>query len=745
MAVNTGKDRDAAGGAGEGSRGWSVSPAFRGLLPWLLGGAAFVFAMLRALDPSVGTDLVNKAAYGSFLLFAVPGPEAAFNMPLFGAALAAVSALGVSYLALAALLQAGLCWLVFAAGRLAAGYWAGTGALAALALLENSPAGYNMEQAFYGFFLLLALCLLLERRRADSAWAAVRAGLAVGMSLLVRVPLFLFPLFYPLAELAAVKKFSRALAVRAALLAAAAYALLLPWSYLNHSLTGEFSLANKAAAATNIITGALGAVYTMEGDARELAGLGPEDDALSFFFRTVLSAPADYALSLARRLYHIFFFYPLLFGAFAAALLFNRDRSLLPPLALPAYFMAVHAPFSVEPRYFYPMVYVMPPLVAAVLAGRLRLSGSDGARPGPGLKTAFAAALCAAAFAEALVLAYPSRAADGALDRTAASLGVPGDLALGRLRCDLLRDRWGSEAYLACLEKQALAGDEEAGCMLAAFRMPAPRHADLPAPPLGPLRCLSVRLLRGLELGDRSYAAENYRLAAGQYFENCAMLRGEPHARDRELAARLRLQAGPFWTSYVQPALLLWPPGRRPALLAALRENFKNEPGFDLPEAKPAGMPGGDAARAKKLADGAVEKMKAGDSAAAFAGIKEALGADPSSPEALITLCSLRAAQGRAPEAAEACGLAFCSVYSAPARQTAWQRALASEAALGRHALLLAAGEKRAAGAFLRDCAASLPRSWPGAEKIRAELAARGGPAGAASGPCPGLDYSGAQ
>lgn len=723
--------------------GWLT---FKNLLPLALAAVACAGALLRAWGPSASASLFDKAAQGSFLLAGLPYEGITYEMPLFGLLLSAVFSLGLSPLAVTALLQPALCWLTFAAGRLAGGWLGGTGALAALALLENSGGEYDLEQAFYGFLLLLALTLLLDERRRSSAASAVMSGLSVGISMLARVPLFLFPLCYPLVRALALKEYSRAALLRASLFLAAAYALLLPWGFLNLSAKGEFSIVNKDSASDNVITGALGSVYSLEGDSRALAGLAPGEDAIRFFFRTVLERPADYSAGLARRLWRIFLFQPLLFGAFLAVLLLNRDRTLLPAFSLPVYFVLVHAAFSVEARYFYPMAYVMPPLVLGALAGRM-LNGRQPAAPaGRALPAIFLAALAAALASAVLAAAYPARAS-AVRDQVSELSRFQGDRALQQRRCGLLLKRWGYPAYISCLERYALAtGDADAECSISALRLSAPRSAGLPQSHEGPLRCLAARSLRGLELGEAAFAEENFRLARDYYTAHRTMLRGEPYARDKELGARLRAQTQRFWTDYMAPAFDLWPPERRQALLAAAGKQFSLPPGFALPAPQVYRVRQGDAAAAKRLSDRAVEKIKAGDKTGAAGGIEAALRVDPSSAEALMTLCFLQSSRGLPLEAAEACGLAFCSVYTAPARHKPALQALAAEAALQRYAQLRAAGDARTSRAFLRDSAAALPPGWPGSERLRLELGTAGralaGPAGS---PCAGLDYSSAQ
>ncbi|HOI42274.1 MAG TPA: glycosyltransferase family 39 protein [Elusimicrobiales bacterium] len=720
----------------------TFSGVFKALLPLLLSAIYCSIILPRAWEHFADPSFGDRLAAGSFLLSGFPAGHVTFDMPFFATATSALLNAGVGPMAAAVPLHFLLCLLVFRAGSMAGGYRAGTAALAALAGLEFLGAGrwtYDIEQAVYSFFLLLVLCALLAARRGRLR-DSLAAGLAVGMSVLTRPPLFFFPPLLLAVELIARPERRGRFAARAAVFLAFSYVLLLPWGSLNRWLTGEFSLVNRVSAADNVISGALGAVYTMEGDSRELAGLSPDEGAENFFFRTVAADPVAYALVLVRRLWHIFLFNPLLFGGFAAVLLFRMRRGLVPAFSLPAYFVLVHAAFSVDSRYFYPMVYIMTPLISGALFNRLRPAEKEAPGPGPGVYIAGLTALAAVLAVEALVIAYPYRAAAAARDPIASAARFPRDRALRGAACGLTLEKSGHAAFISCLEAYSLDFPVDGvDCSLSAVKMARPSRAALPDRNEAKLYCLAARLLRGLELGEGAYADDVYRQAMTLYQECCAMLRGEPYSRDRELAAAIRRQTGRFWERYVVGALSLWPPDRRKKLVPAISNSPFAPPdlsivssgpqwAFSVPVFNPAAWAASSSAGhgakwaevteersalSKKISDAAVDDLRAGRVQAAEAGLKRALNADPLSPEALATLCFVQDSAGRVLEAAETCGLAFCSVYLNPARQRPGRRELAAGAADRRHALLLQAGRKKEADRFLYAYSYALPVDWP--------------------------------
>lgn len=711
-----------------------ASPAFRAAVPAVLAAGVFAGAWMNWAAWPAPEHLLARAAHGGVLLSGIPAAGVSFQMPLFSVLVAAAFNSGAGPAALFAIIQTALCVLLFVAGRMAGGWSAGTAALAAAAAIELSGRSYDLEQSLYAAALLLVVCMLLRRERDDTARGPVLAGLALGVSILVRPPMLLFPVLLAAAS-AAVRR-GRAALRGEVLFLLASYVLLLPWGFMNLRTGGEFSLVNSVSAADNIISGALGAVYTMEGDAPDLAGLREGASALGFYASRALADPSGWLAGYMRRLAHVFLFHPLLFAAFLAALAVNRERALRPVLALPLYFAAVHAAFSVDPRYFEPMVYVLPPLIGGVF-----FSARGGGLPpvsrtsSAALSVIFSAALAAAIAVGALALAYPFRAS--ANDAGAAAARLPLDRGVRLLECERAAGDGAHSRASECFSRYALDfGDEGTACALAAAK--GGLRGGLPARPEEAAVCLAARMFGALAAGDAELAAAEMEKGLRLYREELSGLRGEPYPRDRELAGLIRGQEAPFWRKYAARALLFRPPGERPALLESARALFPVPLGFGAGERFTREIKPGASRRAKALSDEAVRLMSSGRLAAAGEKLEKALEEHHSFPEALAGLCHFHASSGRPAEAAEACGLAYCAVCSSPSRRRPGLMDLAVEAAGRRVDLLREAGREKSAAEFLRAV------SGPPAEDRQADglsytiRCGTGGPD-----PCAGLSFAG--
>lgn len=576
--------------AGKRLTGLFASKWAMAALPLLL-GAGFCLLNLRGAeaiaDYIAGMDLESSR---SFLLAGVPGCTA-INLPLFGTVLSAALNLGLTPGAIFVISHLLLFALVFFFGCLLRGYWAGIFSLAAAGLLGAAGAyKYDPEQSFYAFFLLLAMALLFFREREKTLKADLLAGLAIGASLLVRSPLFLFP-----PVLVACGWFwgerSRAFAVRSLVFLAASYVLLVPWGVFSYSVAGHFDLFDSKRAEDNLISAALGSVYTMEGDARRLAGLREGEDALGFYVREAARAPFAYIATVLKRLWHIFRFDPLLPGLFLLALFLNKDKGRRFVLALPVYLVFTHSLLSIEKRYFYPLLYILPPVIAWNLFPR-RAEGAAARRNFSGKAVAglFFLSLLTVAAMEALIAAYPFRAArngsgEGAL--LPALERFPKDKTLQELKCRKLleladfsddsRYKGDYSGYYKCRAGYAAAfGDDfnKYFVQLSASRAPE-KLAFPPGEQWQVKSCLIAKMLREYELGDTAAALRAYGEAYALYSAGWNLLRGTPYEKDRKLQVRLKQETGRFWVVHVSVVLRMWPLARRAAILSRLEKNFE--------------------------------------------------------------------------------------------------------------------------------------------------------------------------
>ncbi|OGS10755.1 MAG: hypothetical protein A2285_10205 [Elusimicrobia bacterium RIFOXYA12_FULL_57_11] len=502
---------------------------------------------------------------GSYLLAGLPNGDVVRNMPFFGVVSACLLNYGVNSNLIFILLHLGIYTLVFWAGCLLRGYWAGVLALLAAGLFGAQAAlNYNGEQAFYSFLLMLVLSLLLLKRRENTIRNSVLCGLAIGMSLLVRTPLLFFPLLVVLIDWFYNGARFKSFLLRSALFLAASYVLLLPWGALNYSVTGKFSISDERRAACNLITSARGSVYIMEGDPLKLASIGAGDSPFSFFIREAAKDPFFYALTVARRLWHIFLFYPLLFGLFIAAMVFGRDKDKLAVFALPAYFILVHSLLSIGERYFYPLVYVLPSLIAGsflrgnfdVVRERFRWARKAGI-------AALWLSLCAVLAVEAVIIAYPHKAARNAADETAVARlarRFPGDRVVQELYCRRFWLKGDDSGFYGCLGAYAEKfGDKFIAYFIPVLSSRTPAGVPLPADG-GEMKCyttmnsLITRMLREVELGDLTAALESYKLAYASYEAGINMLHWEPYRKEKERDLALKRDSGGFFDRYLYRA-----------------------------------------------------------------------------------------------------------------------------------------------------------------------------------------------
>ncbi|MCX5785648.1 MAG: hypothetical protein NTX59_08155 [Elusimicrobia bacterium] len=719
------------------------------------------FTLLNLFLTAGRQSLEVKGIYaGSFLLAGLPLNTAAWAMPIYQILGAAAQNLCVEPALVFVILHLCVYALVLCAGGLLGGYYAGLLSLAASGLLEAGGGSfYNAEQSLYSFFLLLLLSLILLERRESTLKTALLCGLAAGASLLVRTPLFLFPPVFVFCGWLSGRDRSGAFVRRSLVFLAASYVLLIPWGMLNRSVSGEFSLFDGRRAASNIITAAKGSVYTMEGDSRRLAGLGEEDSAFKYYISETAKTPVFHAWAALRRLWHIFLFYPFLSGFLLLAMAASREKDKTLIFSLPVYFVLIHSALSVEKRYFYPLLYLFPPLIIGSLLPRFYGKSPE--------KSRFAAksvfflsglAFCAVFAAEAIISAYPARAARNSADYGSFSRALerfPRDRAFREIRCARFRELGNDNGFYECLSGCGREFKDKAKeYFLLAVKSGKP--ADIPLPAEEKMDCLIIRMLRELELGDQAEAGASFEQAYYLYEAGQNLLRGEPYGADREIAGLIKLNSDGFWTKYVYPALLLWPPEGEARILAGIKKRAALTPPLSSLDRELALMPEHgefgarlarekifsdmvlnvlglpdrllrlimeeDAKRSRALSNLAADKMSAGDLPGAEKLLREALDIHVSNPEALMDLCALAIRKNKKTKALDACRSASYAVYSVPENRLPGFEMLASEADFESYKLLNSLGRKPEAALVLRDCVKRASPSWPGFSAAAKEL-----------------------
>jgi tetratricopeptide (TPR) repeat protein len=120
----------------------------------------------------------------------------------------------------------------------------------------------------------------------------------------------------------------------------------------------------------------------------------------------------------------------------------------------------------------------------------------------------------------------------------------------------------------------------------------------------------------------------------------------------------------------------------------------------------------------KKLSDSGIARLRAGDAAGAGKLLKEAVEADGTNTEALISLCSLKRRQG---DPAGAVNFCVRAAGAAMARcSDARSRGLAADAWLGAASAELFSGRKAAAAVYFKRALGTAPPGWAGLAEAKA-------------------------
>lgn len=534
---------------------------------------------------------------GEMLLHGLSAPEASYNMPL-GSLAAAWSHYhlgGAAFYALTAALSAVGAWLTFSLGLLCGAPLAGL--LAGFAFLLMPPGGF--EQLLYTVYILLALAMLGLRYQRNTVLYSALAGLALGFTLLVRSPMFLFPALLFLYDIIRGEGARSERLLKAGLLLVACFLMLAPWARLNYSLHRSPVPLEYGRGDCNIVTGVKGSVFTMEGDCRALLPPEYRDRIAAWAVDSVLKSPLKYALAVARRVLAVLSMHPFLFLAGLAGFLLNRNKVTGAVFAVAAYFTLSHCLLSVEPRYILPL---RAPLIFLAAAGASRLAGlqrparKHGAAP---LLLSFSLLALPAAGAELAVLAYPFTSSPvfsglrGAMERDPDDAWLLGRKAALYLSCN-------STAYgLAMLRSYAQRCDDPE--MRSILDVLDGREKAAP-PPGAAYEYLLVRALNRLEDGwEKGPALAS---ARDHWYGKLNTLNGVRYRTGNELRKEIHALSDFTPASSAATLLYFWPPEKRRELLRLLGadRNAGKQPAGD------AGIIGAGTADLRPLYRDAFEK-----------------------------------------------------------------------------------------------------------------------------------------
>ena len=374
------------------------------------------------------SDKLSRESAGESLFHGIDNDRLSWYMPMQSTLAGLVTFHAPST---AESMAAGWIWLsslglVFTLGRLLC---SGTCGLLAILIIPQFPK--FSEQSIYTLIFLILANLLAWRARAPSALRSAWVGVAIGLSLLTRSTLFLFPPSLAIVEWMTMREVSvRLRAQRILPMCLVPYLFLLPWLYMNYRIHGQIIPFEKNRADAVIVAGALGHVAPMGGNI-EKAAVVPKDESVLFWAaREAIRHPMFTALGCLKRLEYIAFHHPILLALVLISAWVCRQREdHFKLILLAAYFVGVHCLIGVQRNYLTPLWPLCAVLVSSLVT---QLIGSGQEKPAASASIAFTGACLApilgmGMFALFLSCTYPERVAKGNAALEAAIAKYPAD------------------------------------------------------------------------------------------------------------------------------------------------------------------------------------------------------------------------------------------------------------------------------------------------------------------------------
>lgn len=451
----------------------------------------------------------------------------------------------------------------------------------------------DLEQLLYSAALAACAAALAAAFRSPSRLTWALAGSALAMSLLVRSTMFLFPALLAAAGLFPVlRRFPAPKPAHFAVLFAAPLLVIGGWSYMNKAVFSRSVFLESARAHSNMITGALGVVSTIEGDAYKLAGITPEDNVPAWAAGEIARHPFRYAASVLRRLGTVLSRHLLLLAAALAGFwLFRADRGFRALGVLALYFLLIHCSMSVEERYFVPFWALLIPAAAAPLGPLTeKLRAFSGKNRSAALHAApFLPLTVLSLFVLGLVFLYPARAQGRPFGtETITALLAENPLhpwlydKLGRL---YLKEGRSSDAAEAFRRAYGLSGNAEYLSGRALALMSAGSYEEMnslfSAHDAG-YKGMLVRMLYELKTGKSRAAAETFRLAGERHLKETCFLRSMRGPYESGIYSKLLGSDTRLRDIHLTALLRLLPFEERLALLEGLSSIGLDEPSFEI-------------------------------------------------------------------------------------------------------------------------------------------------------------------
>lgn len=588
------------------------------------GLAIFAFWLVSSRLLYTEPELPLYVNRGELLFHAFKDASISYSMPFFGFILSLLDHLSFNDPALLGRVLSLLLYLAgYALGAMNGGAARGLAFLLAPLFLDFTYRLHNIEQGLYTLLLVLYVNFQTRRDGDYRLFYSFMAGLSLGLTLLVRSPLFLFPFVVLLLDLSGRDRGRKKYLLNSAVFLVSAYILLVPWAGLNYSLSGRFSPLEGERSSCNIVTGALGTVSTMQGDARALAGLPKTGPLLPWAAKTVMADPLNYAGAVLKRLWLVFSMFPVLIPLAIIGLALDPRKENYMLAGLAAYFIVLHCLLSIERRYFDPLRYLLGFLAVSGLwraASKAGFASHDTGFAGPRSASAgvltyalFSAALIPAGLMEYYISVYPARSAIPAiaLDRELKDfpkdpwlLKKQGLTWLGMNRTEdamavfekALEMPGGGDAFLAYIVGTVKSpvpprAPPEGRDVLAAIKlgMFEPRHRYVPE---GRLEVLAVKTLKELELNDIKSARADFCALYEAWRGTRTLLRKARTEKDFALLEKIRSANRDFWDKDLYDAALYWPVPKRALILSRLAAFTALTPKLEWLKQGEPGLPG---------------------------------------------------------------------------------------------------------------------------------------------------------
>ena len=430
----------------------------------------------------------------------------------------------------------------------------------------------DFEQIIYSFFIVLAVEMLILRSKNYNLKTSVMAGLAIGFTLFARSPLFLLPFLMVIFDYFYHSKDFKKYIINSLIFLATAYIILLPWTKVNHFLFNKFIPFEEARATCNIITSVKGTTFTMEADAKSLAGIKEEESAYKWAAKELSKNPWPFLSAIPKRLLQIFYTYPflILLGLFGL-IIGRKEKSVLLISIISGYFIGIHSLLPLEYRYLYPLNY----LLAFPAARGLCFLFENKEKPSKAKAlphAIFYAALAIIIIMETVLITYPFRAKQGLLALNSELKKFPDDRWLLKKKgffLSRLNMQKESMPFLETAYKINPAKERDLGYILSILKAKTINELSI-QPNIHKNKFLVIKMFKELQLGGMNAAKKTFIIARNQWTKE-TFLRRPTSEKDFEIAKEIKKHHKTPWNFYVSQALQWWPIEERLKIIS----NFK--------------------------------------------------------------------------------------------------------------------------------------------------------------------------